>query len=79
MEPVYWTHSCLHSYRVGANALHVLEALGVLEDVRAGAAVAMGESNHGSDHYHNFHNSGWFKFVSGMAGHELLLDVGSPF
>ncbi|KIP03927.1 hypothetical protein PHLGIDRAFT_495217 [Phlebiopsis gigantea 11061_1 CR5-6] len=57
----------------GANALHVLEALGVLDDVREQAALSAGPVSQGQ--YHNFSNTGWFKFVSGLEGHEVLLDL----
>ena len=61
---------------IGPNALRILDALGVLADIRSRTEEDASQGQGGSDHYHTFHKtSGWFKFVSGLPGHDVVLDV----
>ena len=55
--------------------LRILDALGVLDDIRARTEETSQNADPGQQHHEIHKTSGWFKFLSGLEGHKLILDV----
>ena len=64
---------------VGRNAVRVLTALGVYDDIRARARqtdqIPVDQPNHQLKPTDEDDKRGWFEFISGLPGHEVQCDV----